>query len=50
MKKYKITYHIYDSFGEIVKISIDKPNKELYDYVVVKEVAFDINDYEEALI
>lgn len=50
MKKYRITYHIFDSFGELVKIAIDKPNKELYDYVVVKEVVFDINDCEEALI
>lgn len=50
MKKYKITYKIYDDFGEIIRFCVDKPNKELYDYIVVKEVVFDINDCEEALI
>lgn len=50
MKIFKTTYKIYDSFGEIIRFSLDKPNKELYDYIVVKEVVFDINDCEEALI
>lgn len=49
MKKYKTTYHIYDDFGDLVKISIDKPDKELYNYVVVKEVVFDTDWIEEAL-
>lgn len=49
MKIFRVTYKIYDDFGELIKISVDKPNKELYDYIVVKEVVFDMDWIEEAL-
>lgn len=49
MKKYQTTYKIYDDFGELIKISIDKPSDNSYDYVVVKEVVFDTELCEEAL-
>lgn len=49
MKKYRTTYHIYDDFGDLVKIVLYKPNKELYNYVVIKEVVFDTEWFEEAL-
>lgn len=49
MKKYKTTYKIYDDFGELIKISLDKPSNNSYTYVVVKEVVFDTELCEEAL-
>jgi hypothetical protein len=49
MKLFKTTYKIYDDFGELIRISIDKPNKEDYDFTVVKEVVFDTDLCEEAL-
>jgi len=50
MKKYKTKYHIYDDFGDLIKISLDKPSDNSYTYIKVKEIIFDTNDFEEALI
>lgn len=50
MKKYRVTYHIYDDFGELIKISLDKPSDNSYTYIKVKELIFDTNGFEEALI
>jgi len=49
MKLYKTTYKIYDNFGELIRISIDRPSDSSYDYVVVKEIIFDTALCEEAL-
>lgn len=49
MKLYKTTYKIYDDFGELIRISIDRPSDSSYDYVVVKEIIFDTDLCEEAL-
>ena len=49
MKKYRTTYHIYDDFGELIKISLDKPTDKSYNVVKVKELIFDTEDFEEAL-
>lgn len=50
MKKYRVTYHIYDAFGELIKISLDKPTDKSYNYVRVKELIFDTEAFEEAYI
>lgn len=44
------TYHIYDDFKELVKISLDRPTDKSYTLTVVKEIIFDPNTFEEALI
>jgi hypothetical protein len=38
-----------DDFGELIRISIDRPSDSSYDYVVVKEIIFDTALCEEAL-
>ena len=50
MKIYKTTYHIYDDFGELIKISLDKPTDKSYTFTVVKEIVFDTDSFEEALL
>lgn len=50
VKKYRTTYHIYDDFGDLIKISLDKPSDINYIYVKVKELVFDTEWFEEALI
>lgn len=42
MKIYKTTYKIYDDFGGLIKINLDKPADKSYTFTVVKE----INDME----
>jgi hypothetical protein len=49
MKIFRVTYKIYDDFGELIRISIDRPSDSSYDYVVVKEIIFDTALCEEAL-
>jgi len=49
VKIFKTTYKIYDDFGELLKISLDKPSDNSYTYDVVKEVVFDTDLCEEAL-
>ncbi len=49
MKKYKTTYHIYDDFGELLRISLDKPTDKSYTFETVKEIVFDTDMLEEAL-
>ncbi len=49
MKIFRVTYKIYDDFGELIRISIDKPNKDDYSYTTVKELIFDTELCEEAL-
>jgi hypothetical protein len=49
MKLFRVTYKIYDDFGELLRIVLDKPNKDDYDYTVVKELVFDTKLCEEAL-
>ena len=49
MKKYKTTYHIYDDFGELLRISLDKPKDKSYTFESVKEIVFDTDMLEEAL-
>ena len=49
MKKYKTTYRIYDDFGDLVKISLDKPTDKSYTFTKVKEIVFDTDMLEEAL-
>lgn len=50
MRKYKTTYKIYDDFGELVKISLDKPTDKSYTFITVKEIVFDTDNFEEALM
>jgi len=50
VKKYRTTYHIYDDFGDLIKISLDKPSDNNYTCVKVKELIFDTEWFEEALI
>lgn len=50
MKKYKTTYKIYDDFGELIKISLDKPTDKSYTFESVKEIVFDTDNIEEALM
>ena len=50
MKKYKTAYKIYDDFGELIKIAIDKPTDKIYTFTVVKEIVFDTELCEEALM
>lgn len=50
MKIYKTTYKIYDDFGELIKISLDKPIDKSYTFVTVKEIVFDTEQIEEALM
>ena len=50
MKLYKTTYHVYDDFGELIKISLDRPTDKSYTFTVVKEIVFDTNMLEEALM
>jgi hypothetical protein len=38
-----------NNFGELIKISLDKPNDNRYTYVVVKEIIFDTDLCEKAL-
>ena len=55
MKLYKTTYKIYDDFGELLRIAIDKPTDKGYTFTVVKErvclqtIVFDTETFEEAL-
>lgn len=49
MKKYKTTYHIYDDFGELIRVALDRPTDKSYTFTVVKEIAFDTDMLEEAL-
>ena len=49
MKLYKTTYKIYDDFGELIKISLDRPTDKSYTFTVEKELIFDTNMLEEAL-
>ncbi len=49
MKKYKTTYKIYDDFGELLKIVVDRPADKSYTFTVEKEVVFDTDNFEEAL-
>lgn len=50
MKRYRTTYKIYDDFGDLIKISLDKPSDNSYTYIKVKELIFDTEWFEEALI
>ena len=50
MKIYRTTYHIYDDFGELIKISLDKPTDKSYTFESVKEITFDTDNFEEALM
>lgn len=50
MKIHKTTYKIYDDFGELLRISLDKPTDKSYTFTVVKELVFDTNMLEEALM
>ena len=49
MKLYKTTYHIYDDFGELIRVVLDKPTDKSYTFEMVKEVVFDTELLEEAL-
>ena len=56
MKIYKTTYRIYDDFGELLKIVVDRPTDKSYTFTVEKEVVcrkesarFDTDSFEEAL-
>ena len=50
MKKYKTTYKIYDDFGELLRIAIDKPTDKSYTFIKVEEIIFDTETFEEALM
>lgn len=50
MKIYKTTYHIYDDFGELLRIALDKPTDKSYTFTKVKELVFDTDTFEEALM
>lgn len=50
MNKYKTTYKIYDDFGELLRVSLDKPTDKSYTFVKVKEIIFDTETFEEALM
>ena len=60
MKKYKTTYKIYDDFGELIRVVLDKPTDKSYTFTqitelyrdspVEKEVVFDTGTFEEALM
>ena len=50
MKIYKTTYKIYDDFGELLKIVFDRPTDNSYTFTVVKEIIFDTETFEEALM
>ena len=50
MKKHRVTYRIYDDFGELIKVSLDKPTDKSYTFVKVKEIVFDTDSFEEALM
>lgn len=49
MKIYKTTYKIYDDFGELLRVSLDKPTDKSYTFETVKEIVFDTDMLEEAL-
>ena len=38
MKKHRVTYHIYDDFGELIKISLDKPTDKSYTFTQITEL------------
>lgn len=48
--KYKTVYNILDDFGDIIRVSLEKPSEE-YKYVRerIKVEEFDINEIGEAL-
>ena len=50
MKIYKTTYHIYDDFGELIRVALDKPTDKSYTFKSVKEIIFDTETFEEALM
>lgn len=50
MKIYKTTYKIYDDFGELLRVSLDKPTDKSYTFEVVREIIFDTEQIEEALM
>jgi len=50
MKKYKTTYKIHDDFGELLKVVLDKPTDKSYTFESVKEIVFDTDNFEEALL
>ena len=49
MKKYRVIYKIHDDFGELLRISLDKPTDKSYTFTVVKEIIFDTETFEEVL-
>ena len=49
MKKYKTVYKIYDDFGELIRVALDRPTDKSYTFTVVKEIVFDTDNFEEAL-
>ena len=48
MKRYKTIYKILDDFGDIIKITSEKPSSE-YKYIKEKVLLFDISELGEAL-
>ena len=48
MKRYKTIYKILDDFGDIIKITSEKPSGE-YKYVKEKVLMFDLSELGESL-
>lgn len=48
MKRYKTIYKILDDFGDVIKITSEKPSSE-YKYIKEKVLMFDLSEIEEAL-
>lgn len=48
MKRYKTIYKILDDFGDVIKVTSQKPSRE-YKYVKEKVLLFNISELGEAL-
>lgn len=48
MKKFKTLYHVLDDFGEVLKVTVEKPSEE-FQYVKEKVEIFDTEKFEESL-